>query len=156
MYVFYVCRKKVRRLRDRILEALLTIHERASTLPWAKRISRQKPENVAGLRAARVKAPRLPQRVPVRLPRRVVLGIVLAVDCFGSGQKKEGRVLETVYEDQSDQNFDFWPNTQLQYAEPDNRRTGYDTPTTPIDVKTPIETATETPLGTPPMTPIQG
>ena len=28
-------------------------------------------------------------------------------DCFGSGRKKEGRALETVYEDQSDQNFNF-------------------------------------------------
>ena len=74
-------------------------------------------------------------------------------DCFGSGWKKEGRALETMYEEESDQNFDFWPNTQLQYAEPE--RTGYDTPTTPIDVKTPIETTTATPLGPPPMTPVE-
>ena len=63
--------------------------------------------------------------------------------------------METVYEDQSDQNFEFRPSTKLQYAEPDNQRTGYETPTTPIDDETPIETATTTPLDTPPRTPVQ-
>ena len=85
-------------------------------------------------------------------------------DCFGSGRKKEDRVpLDTVYEE-SDQNFEFRPHTQLQYAKPDNQRAGYETPT-PIDVKTPpintaettpINTTTTTPLGTPPRTPFRG
>lgn len=81
MYVFYFYRRKGRRLhdriRDRILdrirEAPLAIREKASTLPWAKRISRWKPKDGVGS-STRDQAPRLP--LGVRLPPRVVLEIV--------------------------------------------------------------------------------
>ena len=80
-------------------------------------------------------------------------------DCFGSGRKKEATPLQTVYEE-SDQNFEFRPHTQLQYDETDNQRTGGNTPLTPLEVETPIRTATSTPMDTtpvdtPPTTPYQ-
>lgn len=51
-------------------------------------------------------------------------------DCFGSGRKKEAAPLETVYEE-SDQNFEFRPRTQLQYEETDYVQRFESTPRTP-------------------------
>ncbi len=62
-------------------------------------------------------------------------------DCFGSGRKKEAIQLDTVYED-SDQNFEFRPNTQLQFNEQDNLRSGYTTPPTPPTPLTPLTPVT--------------
>ena len=82
-------------------------------------------------------------------------------DCFGRGSKtKESKILETVYEEESDQNFEFQPHTQLQFDEPSNRWTTDNTPDTtepqtPNVTQTPNDTATTTPINMPPRTPVQ-
>lgn len=48
-------------------------------------------------------------------------------DCFGGSKKKEAPPLETVYED-SDQNFEYRPHTQLQFEEPVPYRSVDNTP----------------------------
>ena len=71
-------------------------------------------------------------------------------DCFGSGKKKESAPLATVFEE-SDQNFEFQPQTQLQFDEEYSKRVAKSTP--PNETATPDETATPTPMETPQMTP---
>ena len=71
-------------------------------------------------------------------------------DCFGSGRKKEGAPLATVFKE-SNQNFEFQPQTQLQIDEEYNRRVAKSTP--PNETATQDETATPTPMETPQMTP---
>ena len=72
-----------------------------------------------------------------RLPPRVVLEIALKVG------EKRGYTIGAVFEE-SDQNFEFQPQTQLQFDEEYNRRVAESTP--------PNETATPTPMETPQMT----
>ncbi|MCO5560291.1 hypothetical protein L7F22_013903 [Adiantum nelumboides] len=72
-------------------------------------------------------------------------------DCFGLGSKeKPSPALETVIEDETDDNFEFRPHTQLQVNEPINRWLADDTPDTTVP---PTPYATQTPNETPPETP---
>ncbi|MCO5562892.1 hypothetical protein L7F22_016528 [Adiantum nelumboides] len=72
-------------------------------------------------------------------------------DCFGlGGKEKASPALETVIEDETDDNFEFRPHTQLQVNEPINRWLADDTPdttvpSTPYAVQTPNETPPEMP-----------
>ncbi|MCO5568204.1 hypothetical protein L7F22_021900 [Adiantum nelumboides] len=72
-------------------------------------------------------------------------------DCFGLGSKeKPSPALETVIEDETDDNFEFRPHTQLQVNEPINRWLADDTPDTTVPS---TSYAAQTPNETPPETP---
>ncbi|MCO5574346.1 hypothetical protein L7F22_028129 [Adiantum nelumboides] len=72
-------------------------------------------------------------------------------DCFGLGSKeKPSLALETVIEDETDDNFEFRPHTQLQVNESINRWLADDTPDTTVP---PTPYAAQTPNETPPETP---
>ncbi|MCO5568699.1 hypothetical protein L7F22_022398 [Adiantum nelumboides] len=72
-------------------------------------------------------------------------------DCLGLGSKeKPSPALETVIEDETDDNFEFRPHTQLQVNEPINRWLADDTPDTTVP---PTPYAAQTPNEMPPEMP---